>query len=96
MKNDHGRDLTGTEMAKMLDEFANGATKEEIDEFVEQMVFRTHRTIQQKTFGIFLALIQKYAGLKDGQYDLRNEQTVLVSKKICEKIDKYEMMMPLI
>ena len=96
MKTQHGRELTGEEMAQMLDEFVNGAYDKEVKEFVEAVVFRTHRTLQQKIFGLFLSLAEKYSTLNSSQYDLRNEQTVKVAKRICEAIDKYDRHMPLI
>lgn len=85
-KQDHGRDLTGAEMAQMLDEFCNGVTQEKIDEFVDTLVHRTHRTLQQKIASLMLNAFEKWGDLKEGQYDLRNEATVKVARLVKEAI----------
>lgn len=95
MKTQHGRDLTGAEMAQMLDEFVNSSGSDEIPEFVEQ-VCRTHRTLQQGMMRLFLACIEAWAGDKGG-HDLRNEATVRLCRRIVEATgDKYDRHLPLI
>ena len=92
MKTQHGRDLSGAELAEMVDEFCNSATKKDIEAFAEHVTCSVHRTIQQKIMGLFLATIEKWAV---SQFDLRNEATV----KMCQKIvaatgDKYDRCLP--
>jgi hypothetical protein len=94
-KTQHGRDLTGEEMAQMLDEFCNGAGSKDIAAFAEQVTCRTHRTLQQKIMTVFMRTIEAWAEGKGGS-DLRNEAAVKLAKKICEVTDKYERMMPYI
>jgi len=96
VKTQNGRDLTGREMAEMLDEFANGAGREQIPAFVEQVTQNTHRTLQQRIMGVFVACIEAWAEDKGG-HDGRNEATHKLCKKICEATgDKYDRMLPYI
>ena len=95
-KTQHGRDLSGTEMAQMLDEFANSADHRETFAFVEQLTQRTHRTLQQKVMGLFVAAIEGWASGKGGT-DARNEATVALAKKMVAGTgDKYDRMLPYI
>jgi hypothetical protein len=50
-----------------------------------------HRTLQQSTFKLFMDCIKKWSEMDgNGFYDLRNEQTVKLSKKITESLkDEY-------
>lgn len=97
-KTQHGRDLTGTEMARMLDEFANGATPGDFTAFAEQVTVGVHRTIQQKIMGLFVKTIEKWAADKrSGSFDLRNEATVRLADKFVQATgDEYERYLPLI
>jgi uncharacterized protein (DUF2225 family) len=98
MKTQHGRDLEPAEMAQMLDEFVNGHHgKKDIEEFVEQIVYRTHRTLQQSIMRYIVALLEKYATLEPDRYDARNESTVKLAKKMVEATgDQYDRHLPLI
>jgi hypothetical protein len=50
---------------------------------------REHRTLQQSFFRTFIIpLIQYYAGLEDGYFDLRNEAIVLLCKELLPIINK--------
>lgn len=96
-KTQHGRDLSGADMAMMLDEFANGADAKEYADFVEQMTNRTHRTLQQRVMGLFVKCIEAWAALPEGRYDGRNEATVkLAQKMVAGSGDKYDRHLPLI
>ena len=90
----HGCDLTGEEMVEMLDEFCNASGQDKFDEFTKQLVFGTHRTVQQKICRLFLACIEAWADDKAG-HDLRNEATVRICKKIVAATgDKYDRCLP--
>lgn len=92
-KNDHGRDLSGSEMAQMLDEFCNKADREDIAAFVEQVTMRTHRTLQQAIMRLFIATIEAWATQKN--FDGRNEATIKLCKRIIEATgDKYDRCLP--
>ena len=80
----HGRDLTGQEMAELLDEFVNGASKKQIEDFSVYVTCSVHRTLQQKIMGLFMATINKWSL---SSYDLRNEATVNLCKKIMALCD---------
>lgn len=85
------------EAAEALADFANGAYREDYEAFAEKIVFRTHRTLQQGIMRAFVAVIEKYATLNENQYDLRNEATVKLAKKmIAATGDKYDRGLPLI
>jgi hypothetical protein len=95
MKTQHGRDLTGAEMAQTLDEFVNAFSREkEMDDFVKQLTTRTHRTLQQLCMTLFVKCIEAWAEDKGG-HDARNEATVKLAKKIVEATgDKYDRFLP--
>jgi diphthamide synthase subunit DPH2 len=89
--------VTGKEMAQALENFANGCSKTDVEEFVDYIVHNTHRTLQQGIMRIAVTLIEKYATLKEGEYDLRNEATVKLCKRIVAATgDKYDRGLPLI
>ena len=95
----HGRDLTGAEMAQMLDEWLNSGSRQgskEWEDFVEQLTCRAHRTLQQKAMGLFVSCIEAWAG-DEGGHDGRNEATHKLAKKIVEATgDKYDRHLPYI
>jgi hypothetical protein len=100
-KTDHGRNLTGAEMAMMLDEFCNtlGNNDEKLDEFVTQVTRRTHRTLQQKIMGLFVKTIESWSEVaaNPNLYDARNEATIKLAKKIVDATgDKYDRGLPCI
>jgi hypothetical protein len=99
MKTQHGRDLTGEEMAQMLDEFANSCYRDQKQAFVEQITQRTHRTLQQSIMGLFVGVLEVWAenAKSPGRYDARNEATVKLAAKMIEATgDKYDRGLPLI
>jgi len=95
-KTQHGRELTGAEMAQMLDEFLNSYSTSQVTSFVEAVTCRTHRTIQQRIMGAYMACIEAWAA-DTGGHDQRNEATVKLAKKIVEATgDKYDRFLPFI
>ena len=88
--------MSGREMAEALGDFMNGASKAERADFIDTFINSVHRTLQQKGMGTIFELIQAYAKLGPGQFDLRNEATVQLCKRIVEKFDKYDMALPFI
>ncbi len=96
----HGRDLSGTELAELVDEFVNKANESDMKEFAEQLTTRTHRTLQQKAMRLFLVAIEAWADIFEkgsGWYDPRNEATVKLAAKIVKATgDKYDRFLPLI
>lgn len=97
MKTQHGRELSGAEMAQMLDEFCNGSDKPEQEQFVQQITTRTHRTLQQRIMGLFVKTIEAWAETKENWYDQRNEATIKLARKmIAATGDKYDRGLPLV
>ncbi len=95
MKTQHGRDLSGSEMAQMLDEFCNGAGEGEVSDFVSQTTAGTHRTLQQRIMGLFVKTIEAWAETKENWYDQRNEATIKLARKmIAATGDKYDRCLP--
>jgi hypothetical protein len=80
---------TGKEMAREFSDWVNGADHDDYKEFAEELVTRTHRTLQQNSMKVFVACIRKWAGLEANWYDLRNEATVKLSKRIVELDNLY-------
>lgn len=94
-KTQHGRDLTGEEMAQMLEEFSNGLPKRIVEAFVQQVTQRTHPTLQQKMMGLFVAVIEKWS--EETDFDQRNEATIKLAKKMVAATgDKYSRYLPTI
>lgn len=52
--------------------------------FAERMMFE-HRTLQQSTMRLFIAIIREWS--QQEYYDLRNEATIKLSKKIINALD---------
>ena len=55
-------------------------------EFVDT-IMRGHRTLQQSTFELFLAVIKAWSELSENYYDDRNSYTVNRSKEIMKLLD---------
>lgn len=72
---------TGKEAAQALGDYVNALGADRSD-FVEQLTGREHRTLQQASMGLFLQCIDVWAEKRDGQYDLRNADTVMLARKI--------------
>lgn len=99
MKTQHGRHLTGEEMGELLEEFANGASRKDLEAFAEQITRNAHRTIQQKIMSAFLCYVEKWgeSAERPGLYDSRNEATVRICKKILDSTgDRYDRYLPYI
>lgn len=78
----------GEKIAELLSNGSNSMTfSDEFDEgFVKAVVYRTHRTLQQKIFGIICKLIREWAMTE--HFDARNEFTVLTSRKLAKVLDE--------
>lgn len=92
------QELTATERAEKAARDLTNAVNDigfELQTFASA-VMDEHRTLQQSTFGAFLALVKAWAALPDGRYDLRNEWTVQKSREIVELIGEYNLKPPFI
>jgi len=79
---------TGREFAQEFSRFVNNYATD-IEGFSEE-VTRDHRTIQQNTFRLMVACIEKWAAQE--QYDLRNEATVKACKEIVAKVESIKFL----
>jgi len=97
-KTQHGRDLSGEEMAQMLDEFANGAREADLHAFAVQITKHTHRTIQQKVMALVVRTLEEWTDdLRANRFDARNEATVkLAAKMIGATGDRFDRYLPTI
>jgi uncharacterized protein with NAD-binding domain and iron-sulfur cluster len=80
----------GEELAQKLADFMNGEDGAAVEAFIKSLTLKTHRTLQQSVFGLFLRVMQawaKYYKEGPGWYDLRNEFTVATSEKIVDLLD---------
>lgn len=93
-KTQHGRDLTGREIAEMLEEWSNQADDTDIRDFVEQITQRTHRTLQQRIMAALCQLLVAWS--RQTNFDARNEKTITLAKQFVGGLDKYDLFLPLI
>jgi len=77
----------GVKAAKELANFVNGMGHS-VEDFVEQLTLREHRTLQQQAMALFLGCIEAWADKEDGRFDLRNEDTVKICRKIKARLDE--------
>lgn len=74
---------SGKDMAEELARFANNYVADQTG-FV-QGLYSEHRTLQQSVMRLFIAWVREMANDFDrNSYDLRNEATVRLAKKIVE------------
>lgn len=57
---------------------------------------REHRTLQQKVTALAVGWLEHLAELPEGRYDLRNEASVKLARKLLAGTDKYDRGLPLI
>ena len=77
----------GEEMAQVLADFVNNMSYQK-SQFSEQVIYRTHRTLQQSIMELFMNTIYEWSKLEEYSYDLRNEFTVKLAKKIIDHLTK--------
>ena len=86
--------MTGEEACKQFMLYLNNYGCDEKG-FLEEFA-RTHRTLQQKTFGLMFKLVKHQAEqYKQGNFDLRNEQAGKVCARIVDEMED-QLFMPFI
>ena len=66
-------------------------------EFAENIVYRTHRTLQQSMFAVFMECIKLWGVMyAEGNYDLRNEETCKKAHDIMKLFGEDATYLPLI
>lgn len=86
------------ELAKRLSSLVNSYGSIPLEMLADE-IFKDHRTLQQRTFALFLICIRKWAALaKEGEsrYDLRNAWTVNTCAKIVAAVEEVKHTPPLI
>ena len=87
-------DQAAKKLADDLTSMVNKADDQDLRNFAEQMT-HDHRTLVQKKMKLVLYFIEELAKLHDSNYyDLRNEASCKLAKKIVETFDKYDRMLP--
>lgn len=91
--------MTPRELAQELANMVNSVLPEKHEEFIDEILSRTHRTLQQNimryvVLGLIEAWAEKYEKEHDKYFDLRNEATGRLCKRIVETFDKYERNLP--
>jgi len=67
------------------------------NEAFAKAICNDHRTLQQSAMRAFLACIQQWKEAHDeGRYDMRNEATVRLAKKMLEAVDEKDLYLPMI
>ena len=67
----------GKELARQMEDFINGASCTEIEDFASEFT-RMHNTLEQKAFGMLLKTIENVS--KHSYFDGRNEACVKASR----------------
>jgi len=84
------------QVVRVISDFCNRmGGQEDIEKFVEFMD-REHRTLQQGFTRVLVAWIRHLASLKENWYDLRNEASVKLAKKIMESVPYESLFLPFI
>lgn len=83
------RRQTGEEAGQALERFVNVmCNRDENKEFVEYIVHRTHRTLNQGIMGLVFDIIKEEAKLAETmRYDARNEASVMACKKLSKELE---------
>jgi hypothetical protein len=80
------------ELAEGLADFANHSGRDNSEEFIGQIIYKTHRTLQQAIFGLFVGLCEEWAKQDHPDlHDLRNEATVEGAKKVVEALKDHSL-----
>ena len=82
------KDEMKKEMQEAWDKFShaiNNFSYEDQAEAFCEVLSNEHRTLQQNFWRMMIQVIKKYAKMKEGWYDLRNEASV----KMCRELGKY-------
>lgn len=76
----------GEEMAEEMSNFVNAFGEGHYEEFAAYMSNNVHRTLQQNFMRLIIHQLKAWAEMKNnGRFDLRNEQTVELAKKIVDQ-----------
>ncbi len=85
---------SGEDMAREFANFVN-VMGHDVEGFVKQLTMNEHRTLQQRAMAVFLGCIDEWAEKGEHQFDLRNEDTVKLCKRIKEALEPVSYGLPL-
>ena len=90
-REEEGRQVANA-LLGMVNAYDDGPGKAFIDE-----LSKGHRTLQQEVTRLFVAWIKKLAEMESsGWYDLRNESSVKLARKILDEIPEEDLYLPFI
>jgi transcriptional regulator with XRE-family HTH domain len=75
----------GSDLAQAMTSFVNGSGKDDYKDFCQTMVSE-HRTLQQLSMKLMVQMVRTWADTP--YYDARNEDTVLMCKRLVKAIDE--------
>ena len=90
--------MNAQEITKILADFANTCSNQDVVELVNELTHCTHRTLQQKIMSIFLGpVVTAYASAAIlSNFDYRNQATVDLCERIAKTFDQYDRILPYI
>jgi len=69
-------------------------SKDELEE-IATMIVQDHRTLQQNKMRLIVTCLKKWAEMEEnGYFDLRNEATVKLARKLVDVMDEGEFYLP--
>lgn len=90
-------ETTAKQAVDTMTQFVNPMSNSEaINKFIELMS-RDHRTLQQSFTKLCVHWLHHLSKLEEGDYDLRNEASVKLAKKLMSSVrDNYDLVLPTI
>ena len=91
-----GTDERAEEFVKAFSSFVNSRSTPEF-EYAVELMSREHRTLQQQMTQVCLLWLEHLTSLEEHNgYDLRNEASVKLAKRLLSEVEKYDLRLPLI
>ena len=84
------------EVVKTLSDFVNCYSTPDFEEVIELMS-REHRTLQQQMTQVCVMWLKHLSTLEEHNgYDLRNEASVKLAKRLLSEVEEHDLYLPLI
>jgi pantoate kinase len=87
---------TPEEFVKTFSDFVNSLGNDSNYQKVIELMSYQHPSLQQQMTRVCLMWLEHLSNLEEFQYDLRNEASVELAKKLLAGVDTYELQVPLI
>ena len=88
-------DPRAEEFVEAFSKFVNSRGTPEYEQAVELMS-RDHRTLQQQMTRVCVMWLEHLAALEEPGYDLRNEASVKLAKRLLSEVEEHDLYLPLI